>query len=131
MGLQSSLLKFDASGRIRWTQSAPTEYNGGTPTIQGLWSIADAVAVNYNAGMGYTATGFSCIDTGSPVTAWLGGIPMAGFGRMAVDTAAAFSHHAAGGIPITVNGRVALAASPEVPALISGFSNGFSNGFGA
>jgi hypothetical protein len=127
--LNAGVLLFNGTGRIRNTTSAPTDGNGGTPTIQGLLAAAPIVAVeNFHDGTGFVADGRISIDSSGAIVAYSqGGLPMTVEGRIAVDTVQAITHYNAG-LPFTVLGRLVLAAA-EAPAVLNSFSSAFSGAF--
>ena len=128
--LTAGVLLFNASGQIRWTTALPKEFNGGTPTNEGLLACANGVPSNFLGGLGYSAGGDLCIDNvlADPVTHWAGGLPLTDAGRLATDPGGVPTHWVAG-IPLTINGRVAIATSSENPTTAKAFSAAFGGAF--
>lgn len=126
--LNAGVLKFDAAGRIRNTTSLPTDFNGGTPTRDGLLAGSNGVpnADSFVAGIGYLAGGGLAATNATPV-AWAGGIPLTAAGQVCVDaTGAGVIAYYNNGLPYDASGKLVLAA-PESPAGLSAFSMGFSD----
>lgn len=130
--LNAGVLRFDANGRIRNTVSAPTDFNGGTPTNQGLLCVVLSAAApgGYAQGMGFE-TGGQMSAEGSPSTT----IPLQGGlqqGSATRRTGVAVVGTIAGyvaGLPVSAAGLLVLATA-EAVAGTGGFSSGFSSGFG-
>ena len=132
--MNNGVLAFNAGGRIRNANAIPpTDFNAGTPTINGngstLLCAANVAPEVHVGGVPFTKSGILCATAIGAVSNFApGGVPLTSNGEVAVDAAAAIAFYNAG-LPYTAAGKLAFAA-PEVPGVVSGFSNGFSNGFG-
>lgn len=126
--LNAAALNYTA-GRIRHALAVPpTFFLGGTPIVQGLLAVRKVDPTFFIAGLGYTAVGELCISNTLPVVS-VNGLGFTATGRLcANDAGNGVIATYAGGIPLSADGKVILAAV-EVPGG-SGFSSGFSTGFG-
>lgn len=116
MGLQARHLLFDASGRIRNTGTAPTQFNGGTPTNNaGLLCVVSATpSTRFHAGLGYSngTPDALCIADAAPVGSdpWNGGVRVSANVRVYIDRVNSINAWVAG-LPVTANGRLCLATA--------------------
>ena len=103
--LTAGVLTYDGQGRVRTTLQPPTEFNGGTPTRNGLLCIAQAGAITaFGAGLGYVASGaIRVVAGGGPGVNPLGN----DLGQVRVGVGPAAFWYA--GLPFTAAGRVAVA----------------------
>jgi len=128
--LNASMLLYDATGRIRNANGAiypPTDFNGGTPTVQGLLAVSSSAAQAYNNGLPYRDSGALSASGSAASSSAPGGIPLTVSGLVAYDTVSAIAYWHCG-LPFTSTGRLCFATA-EAPASFKGFSNGFSSGF--
>lgn len=112
------------------TNTPPTHFNGGAPTVDDLLSIGGVSITVYNGGLGYGADGRIPVDpsTVNVVNGYVpGGLPLFN-GFLAVDESNAITHWNAG-LPYTALNRLAIGAL-EAPSLLGGFDEGFDAGFG-
>jgi hypothetical protein len=108
--LNAGVLRFDASGRIRWTTALPLDFNGGTPTNNGLLAGNNAIPTRFVAGLGYVVGDGLAAFNSAPVN-WVGGIPLNANGQVCVDaTGSAVVASYVSGLPLTADGKLALAA---------------------
>lgn len=129
--LNAGVLRFNAAGQIRNTTALPTDFNGGTPTNQGLLSGSNGIphADSFLGGLGYLAGGGLAVFNAAPVV-WNGGIGSTAAGQVCVDaTGAGVIAGYVNGLPIDASGKLVLAA-PESPAALDAFDTAFSGAFG-
>jgi hypothetical protein len=111
--LNAGVLSKDGTGRIRHSNTNPTDFNGGTPIVvvggaNLLASFNNAPEV-YVQGAPYTASGALCGTTfGAVVSYTQGGLPLTLSNEVAVDVAEAISFYNAG-LPYTATGKLAIA----------------------
>jgi hypothetical protein len=123
--VNAGVLLFSATGRVRNTNAAPANFNGGTPTAaDGKLSWAAAVPTAFLSGLGFTPAGSLSIALGGVIAGHVAGVPVAADGRVCAEVGAVTEY--SGGLPITATGRLAL----DVLNALSGFSDGFDGGFG-
>jgi hypothetical protein len=127
--LNAGVLRFDAAGRIRNTSALPTDFNGGTPTNQGLLSWVGGAPVAFNGGLGYL-TDMRLVAANAAPVAWNGGIACSAASQVCVDgTGAGVITGYVNGLPIDAAGKLVL-ASAELPAVVDAFDSAFSGAFG-
>jgi hypothetical protein len=127
--LNHQLIKVDAEGRLRTTLELPVgteDFNGGTPTRNGLLCIVDVDGLYFVNGLGYGQQQRICREQQPSVA---GDNPFAGEGgRLRATTLSpAFWLY---GLPFGIDGRLSLAPPEGPPPVDDGaFSNAFSNAF--
>lgn len=110
--MNSSILAFTA-GCIRNKVAAPTDFNGGTPTISPNSLLATGAANAASlGGLSYSAAGALLVDSAGAITTYVDGIPLTAAGAVAVDITGAAVASYQQGLPYTAAGRLALAV-PE------------------
>jgi len=122
--LTAGILLFDDQGRIRTTQDAPTDFNGGTPTAHGglLSSDRDVDPFVYLAGLGYGPQS-RLTDTASPLNPIGPFVNDKGQVRVSGDPPAYWY----AGLPFTADGM--LSVVDDVAPMEFAFSSAFSNAF--
>ena len=125
--LNAGVLKYDATGRIRNTTAAPTEWNAGIPMNQGLLCAIAAAPDYRQQGLPFMNTGHLAIQSAVPAHWTQGGIGIGASGGVAVLVNAGTINARLAGLPF-VDSRLSLATA-EAPTTTRSFSNGFSGGF--
>lgn len=126
--LNASVMKFDATGRIRNTTSLPTVLIAGAGFNDGLLSAASAPVLFYPNGNPTILGGQLAIQVGNPDHYGQGGLPIAANGAVAINVSQPITHWNAG-LPYTANGALAFATA-EAPAVVDAFDSAFSGAFG-
>lgn len=114
--LNGGVLKFDALGKVRNTNSAPvpSEYNAGVGLNQGLLSVDSTAPQYWTSGLPFTSSGqLSVQTTGTLAYYTQGGLPINENGCILADTESAVAYRQAG-LPFTSGGKLALAEA-EAP----------------
>jgi hypothetical protein len=124
--LNGGVLRFAANGRIRNTTAVPTDFNGGTPTVQGLLSFSPTLPERYSGGFGYRNNGAICVSVGGAVDRYVAGLPLNTLGQLCATQSIVQPATWVSGIPLGLDGLVALAIE-ESPATLRAFSNAFSS----
>jgi hypothetical protein len=109
--LNPGVLRFNAGGRIRTSNTAPSEVNGGTPTLGGLLSTINSAATVFVHGMGYPSTGQLAGTVAGAVSYFNEGLAFTSANRVCLDEAGAITGYL-GGLPRVATGALATAA-PE------------------
>ena len=124
--LNHQLLTFDANGHVMCVLGeVPTEFNGGTPTNDGLLCIAELPPTEYLGGWSYINNGCACAIQGlNPVNG-----PFAADNRLAISVQNTGIDHYWCGLPFLANGRMAVSFGITPPPDTGAFSNAFSNAF--
>lgn len=115
MGVVAGMLTFNAQGRVRCTLSAPSQFGGGGTPIgpNGRLSVATVggpISLLL-AGIPVTANRRICVALGGVPDFYSQSYAFAADGRICVDTSSPISHYVAG-IPRTATG--AVAAGPSI-----------------
>lgn len=114
--MNSGVLSF-AGGLIRNTLTAVlpanTNFNGGTPSraSDGALCISSGPVVARSGGLAYNANGALCINPAGVGVGFVAGLPVDNTGSVLVDSNVAVASYTAGGLPLTANGRLALATA--------------------
>jgi len=122
--LNHQLILTDSEGRLRCTLDEPTEFNGGTPTKDGLLCVIDIEGVYFVNGLGYGPEGrvtYEQLVNPEPgfagptgrVRASTGGVPM-------------FWLY---GLPMDANGQLCITLGDIPPPDTRAFSSAFSAAF--
>jgi hypothetical protein len=127
--LNAGVLRFASNGRIRNTTAAPTDFNGGTPTVQGLLSYSITLPDTFVGGIGYRVNGAICVAVGGAPTHYVAGLPVNALGQLCVTQSLIQPVSWVAGLPIGLDGLLALAPA-ESPAVVDAFSSAFSGAFG-
>lgn len=127
--LNAGVLRFASTGRIRNTTTAPTDFNGGTPTVQGLLSYSISLPDTFNGGIGYRANGAVCIAVGGAPTHYVSGLPVNSIGQLCATQSVIQPVVWVAGLPIGLDGLLALAPA-ESPVVVDAFDSAFSGAFG-
>jgi len=126
--LIAGLLRFATTGRIRNTTTAPTDFNGGTPTVQGLLSYSIQPPDVFVNGLGYKTNGALSVAIGGGADHYVNGLPVNLIGQVCATQSLIQPAVWVAGLPIGLDGLLALAPN-ESPVAQNAFSDGFSNGF--
>lgn len=127
--ITAGMLKFDPEGRVILSTSDPVTYGGGTPIAAdgGLSAALDVVPDVFNNALGYFNNG-KLTNSNNPL------IPGAGvlsnrLGQVRISTELPAFWYA--GLPLTVDGHLAISPGVVPPPDEGAFSNAFSNAFDA
>lgn len=133
--LNSTVLKFDAEGRIRFTNTpavAPGWGNGGTPMVGDLLAAVSTTVDDFWNGIGYDnsfgGVRIAMLAGGAIHHYTQGGLPMTVDNQLVTSTGASVAYRNAG-LPFDSAGRLALSIA-ETPPTFDAFSTAFSGAFG-
>ena len=123
--LNHQLILTDSEGRLRCTLDEPTEFNGGTPTKDGLLCVVDVDGVYFVNGLGYGPEGRITYE--QEVNPEPGGfIGRAGRMRSSLDGVPMFWLY---GLPMDANGQICITLGDIPPPDTRAFSSAFSAAF--
>jgi hypothetical protein len=109
--INSKTLLFDASGRIRNTTAAPTEFNATVGSVGGLLSVDLNSPTRWANGMPFVTTGKLSVQIVGAVGGFSqGGLPINNNGAIGIDTVGAIAFYNAG-LPYTEASRLAFAVA--------------------
>ena len=110
--LNSTVLLFDASGRIRNKAAVPASYSGGVGFESGktLSAIAEGAPEHYHNANPFNASGLLVIAVGAPTHYSQGGLPHTATGAVAVTVNGTVDHYNHG-LPYAANGSLAFATA--------------------
>jgi hypothetical protein len=127
--LNHQLIKVDAEGRLRATLDLPVsaeDFNGGTPTKDGLLCITETDGVYFVNGLGYgleqraaSEQVASGVSEGNPFTNARGRL------RAAPEAPMFWLY----GLPFTEDGRLSVVIEGLPPVDTGAYSNAYSNAF--
>jgi hypothetical protein len=107
--LSSPPLAFDASGRIRNTATAPTDFVGGVGFVGPLLSVHTIQGIDhFHHGQPYTAASALAAASALPTNFSQGGLPINSVGRLCIVVDGVVSHHNHG-LPMSADSRLVLA----------------------
>jgi hypothetical protein len=122
--LNPGVLQFASTGRIRNASATPTDFNGGTPTVQGLLAFSITSPQVVSGGFGYRDNGSISVALNGAPSHYIGGLPVNALGQLCCTQGVIEPVLWVSGIPLGIDGLVALAVE-ETPVLTSEFSNAF------
>jgi hypothetical protein len=106
---------------------SPSEFNGGTPMLDGLLCLAELAPTEWIGGWSYVQNGRICAIQGlNPVNG-----PFAQDGQLTISVQNTGIAYYWCGLPFLANGRMAVSFGVVPPPDTGAFSNAFSNAFDA
>jgi hypothetical protein len=124
--LNHQLILTDSEGRLRATLEAPTDFNGGTPTKDGLLSILYEDGVAYVNGLSYGPEGR--VTAEQEITVESGGLLSSARGRMRSAVGGTPSVWLYG-LPFDESGNICITLDDAPPVNTREFSSAFSSAF--